>query len=124
MNFNALGAKPIVKQYNQPLAANDIRAGQWVVVTYDGTNMQMQSQSGNGAVASVFGRSPVTRGQRHLIFNQIAETAEASQLPGCGDADRPREHGPGGDSGLQRGVPRAADEVRAAGESAGSMHAE
>ena len=59
MNFNALGAKTIVKQHNLALAANDIQAGQWVIVTYDGTNMQMQSQTANapqGTVASVFGR--------------------------------------------------------------------
>ena len=35
-------------------------AGQWVIVTYDGANMQMQSQTANapqGAVSSVFGRT-------------------------------------------------------------------
>jgi len=47
LNLNGLGAKTIVKQGNQPLAANDIRAGQWVMVTFDGTNLQMQSQTGN-----------------------------------------------------------------------------
>ena len=35
INFNALGPKTIVKQSNQALAANDIHAGQWVIVTYD-----------------------------------------------------------------------------------------
>ncbi len=58
INFNGMGARTIVKQSNQPLVANDIVAGQWVMLTYDGANMQMQSQTGNspGAVSSVFGR--------------------------------------------------------------------
>jgi hypothetical protein len=66
VNFNALGAKSLVKQYNQALSANDIRAGQWVIVTYDGTNMQMQSQTANalqGAVASLFGRTGAVTAQ-------------------------------------------------------------
>ncbi len=46
LNLNGLGAKAIVKQAAQPLTANDIRAGQWVMVTYDGANLQMQSQTG------------------------------------------------------------------------------
>ena len=62
INFNSLGAKTIKKLANQDLAAADIKAGQWVMLTYDGTYMQMQSQtanpaSGGGAVSSVFGRS-------------------------------------------------------------------
>src|ERR1035437_1236661 len=62
INFNSLGAKTIKKLANQDLAAADIKARQWVMLTYDGTYMQMQSQtpnpaSGGGAVSSVFGRS-------------------------------------------------------------------
>jgi len=52
INFNSLGAKTIKKmQGGAPadLAANDIRASQWVVMMYDGANMQMLSQSGNAA---------------------------------------------------------------------------
>ena len=56
LNLNGLGPKTIVKQSNQSLAANDIRSGQWVMVTYDGTNLQMQSQAGT-AVSSVNGRT-------------------------------------------------------------------
>src|SRR5262249_40611816 len=37
------------------LADNDIRAGQYVMVTYDGTNMQMLSASGNVASATPAG---------------------------------------------------------------------
>lgn len=50
VNFNSLGAKTIKKAaggITTDLADNDIRAGQWVDLVYDGTNMQMQSQLGN-----------------------------------------------------------------------------
>ena len=60
INFNSLGPKSIVKQADQSLASGDIKAGQWVMATYDGANMQMQSQTGNallGGVSTVFGRA-------------------------------------------------------------------
>ncbi len=51
--FNSLSSpKTIVKVaggITTALADNDIRAGQWVDVVYDGTNMQMQSTLGNAA---------------------------------------------------------------------------
>lgn len=50
INFNGLGAKAIKKAaggITTDLADNDIRAGQWVDLVYDGTNMQMQSTLGN-----------------------------------------------------------------------------
>jgi hypothetical protein len=85
VNFNALGPKAIVKQHNLALAANDIQAGQWVVVIYDGTNMQMQSQTANtpqGAVPSVFGRTGAVAAQSgDYSFSQISGTASAPQLP-------------------------------------------
>ena len=46
INFNGLGAKTIKKQTSQDLSAGDIKAGQWVLITYDGTNMQMQNPTG------------------------------------------------------------------------------
>jgi len=52
INFNSLGAKTIKKAaggVTTDLADNDIRAGQWVDLVYDGTNMQMQSTLGNAA---------------------------------------------------------------------------
>lgn len=55
INFNSLGAITIVKVaggITTTLADNDIRAGQWVDVVYDGTNMQMQSTLGNAAGSS------------------------------------------------------------------------
>lgn len=44
LNVNALGAKTIKKMHDQDLSTWDIEAGQIVVVTYDGTNFQMDSQ--------------------------------------------------------------------------------
>lgn len=50
--FNGLAAKNITKVQGgvaTVLADNDIRAGQWVCVKYDGTQFQMLSQLGNAA---------------------------------------------------------------------------
>lgn len=50
ININSVGAKTIVKAaggITTALSDNDIRAGQWVDLVYDGTNMQMQSLLGN-----------------------------------------------------------------------------
>jgi hypothetical protein len=53
LNLNSLGAKTIKKQKDQDLADNDIKAGQWVSLSYDGTNFQMLSPVSNaGGVAS------------------------------------------------------------------------
>lgn len=43
LNVNALGAKTILKNYNQALDTGDILAGQAVRVMYDGTNFQLLS---------------------------------------------------------------------------------
>jgi hypothetical protein len=55
VNFNSLGAKTIVKAaggITTTLADNDIRAGQWCDLVYDGTNMQLQSTLGNSPAGS------------------------------------------------------------------------
>lgn len=55
LNLNSLGAKTITKVVGgitTVLADGDIRPGQLVDVMYDGTNMQLLSQLGNGVVAS------------------------------------------------------------------------
>lgn len=49
INFNGLGAKTILKQKDQALADNDIKAGQLVEVMYDGTDMQMLSAPATAA---------------------------------------------------------------------------
>lgn len=56
LNSIAGGAIPIKKVaggITTVLADNDIRAGQWVAVLYDGTNMQMASDLGNAAAAGI-----------------------------------------------------------------------
>lgn len=56
INLNALGAKTIVKVaggITTTLIDNDIRAGQWLDIVYDGTNMQLQSTLGNAPVIAV-----------------------------------------------------------------------
>lgn len=58
INFNSLGAKAIKKAaggITTDLDTNDIRAGQWVDLVYDGTNMQMQSLLGNAPAGGVGG---------------------------------------------------------------------
>lgn len=69
VNFNSLGAKTIKKAaggITTDLVDNDIRAGQWVDLVYDGTNMQMQSLLGNapaggsGGIGDVVGPSSAT----------------------------------------------------------------
>ena len=66
INFNLLGPKTIVKQADQDLAAGDIKTGQWVMVIYDGSHMQMQSPPATGpisGVAKVFGRDGIVTPQ-------------------------------------------------------------
>lgn len=64
-NLNSLGAKTIVKVaggITTTLANNDIRAGQWIDLVYDGTNMQLQSTLGNATsgTGDVVGPSSAT----------------------------------------------------------------
>ena len=50
VNFNSIGAgaiKKVAGGVTTALDTNDIRAGQWVTVVYDGTNFQMISALGN-----------------------------------------------------------------------------
>ena len=81
INFNSLGAITIVKAaggITTALADNDIRAGQWVDLVYDGTNMQMQSLLGNassgGSSISTPGKTgrsgkcPVKQGSFTVMF--------------------------------------------------------
>lgn len=49
---NTLAAKPVKKNFNLDLVANDIKNGQLVSVMYDGTNFQMLSQLGNAGGAT------------------------------------------------------------------------
>ena len=83
INFNSLGAKTIKKLSNQDLAANDVKGGQWVMATYDGTNMQMQSQTANaagGSISSVFGRTGSVAAQTgDYTAAQVTNAVDATQ---------------------------------------------
>lgn len=48
----AVTVKKLAGGITTDLEDNDIRADQWVTVKYDGTNFQMQSQTGNASAAS------------------------------------------------------------------------
>jgi hypothetical protein len=54
LNVNSSSAKTIKKQGGGTnLVANDLLAGQWVTLVYDGTNWQMEGQSGNASAGGV-----------------------------------------------------------------------
>lgn len=92
INLNSLGAVPIKKVsggVNTALAANDIQIGQWVYLTFDGTNMQMASQLGNagggggsGTVTNIVVSAPLTGGTITTSGNIGCPTATGSQA-GC-----------------------------------------
>lgn len=74
INFNGLGAKTIKKcagGITTDLADNDIRAGQWVDVVYDGTNMQMQSLLGNAPAGGSGGFGDVV-GPSSSVDSEVA----------------------------------------------------
>lgn len=50
LNVNGLGVKTIKNSVGANLVANDILAGQIIVVEYDGTNFQILSTTGNGVL--------------------------------------------------------------------------
>jgi len=53
LDINGLGTKSIKKSTDVALAAGDIKAGQIVLVVYDGTNFQMIGSAGTGKVGDV-----------------------------------------------------------------------
>lgn len=74
LNVDGLGAKAIKKVaggVTTVLADNDIRAGQYVCVVYDGTNFQMLSASGNadagGDVNGVAAGYKIARGEHTQV---------------------------------------------------------
>jgi hypothetical protein len=61
LDVSGLGLRPIVKNFNSPLVANDIRNGQMVSVLYDGSNFQMVSPPGQSAAPAITSTwTPVT----------------------------------------------------------------
>ena len=85
INFNALGAKTIVKVAGgvpTTLANNDILAGQIVVITYDGTNMQIQSTLGNAPTGATTNQNIRTIGASFGSF-QSGATALSAAATAC-----------------------------------------
>lgn len=86
INFNSIGAKTIKKAaggITTDLADNDIRAGQWVDLVYDGTNMQMQSTLGNAAAGGGSGSitaSGYTQTTARLLGRTTASTGAIEEI--------------------------------------------
>lgn len=101
INFNSLGAITIKKAIGgitTDLTDNDIRAGQWVDLVYDGTNMQMQSTLGNPASYSTPGGSTTQvqynasgafAGDSNLTYNQGTGRLTVAQLTVSTSASMP-----------------------------------
>jgi hypothetical protein len=88
INFNGIGAKTIKKAaggITTDLADNDIRAGQWVDLVYDGTNMQMQSGLGNAPAAGAGGFA--ASGANADITSMTGLTGALMAPTGINDAD-------------------------------------
>ena len=81
INFNSLGAKTIVKAFDGAITTvlvdNDILAGQWVDLVYDGTNMQMQNPRGIFIGETVLASLPAagTAGRFRWVTDCESETA-------------------------------------------------
>jgi hypothetical protein len=90
--FNSLPPKTIKKSADQDVSANDIKAGQWVMLTYDGTTMQMQSQTGTTPVTAGVGTgllragSPLTgtelSGDATTTGSNVVTFASVNSSPG------------------------------------------
>jgi hypothetical protein len=75
LNLNSIGAATIKKQKDQDLADNDIKAGQWVLVQYDGANWQMLSPVSNAG-----GGSGLSSINGDTTAAQIINAADASLI--------------------------------------------
>ena len=76
LQLEAIAAKPIKKHHDQDLATGDIEIGQIVIVQYDGTNFQMQSQVAN---APAGGHDSLTAADAgHTLAAQALSSAAAS----------------------------------------------
>jgi hypothetical protein len=88
INFNSIAAKTIVKVaggITTALADNDIRAGQYVNICYDGTNMQMQSILGNAPSAGLtVGTTTVSGGTSpYILYNNSGVLGNVQVVPGA-----------------------------------------
>jgi len=99
INFNSLGAKTIVKLQGgitTTLADNDIRAGQWVELMYDGPNMQMLSELGNSASTSPGGSNHQVQLNANGVFGGIATGTSGQVLTSNGASADPTFQTAGG----------------------------
>ncbi len=80
LNINNLGAKPITKSVNMPLAGCEIQNNQAVTVVFDGTNFQMTS------ALALFGPPPTTSNAGPDQLNVTANTTVnlAANIPSNG----------------------------------------
>lgn len=79
INFNTIGPRDIIKENGGALATNDIRAGQWVDLVYDGSNMQMHSLLGNAPATTadaVTGASGLSVGGRVTTVDSAGSIKE------------------------------------------------
>jgi hypothetical protein len=76
INISGLGAVAIKKNYNQPLVAGDIVAGQMVQVVYDGTNYQLIN-NGQSVDLGLFGKSHGASGYQRLPNGLILQWGNA-----------------------------------------------
>lgn len=107
LNVNALGAKTIKKAaggITTDLATNDIRAGQYVAVMYDGTNFQMLSLLGNApdVAASILASSISDSDTTHApdgnsVFDALALKLDAAALT-ASISNGDTTHTPNGDA--------------------------
>lgn len=84
ININSLGAKSITKNGTTALAASDIKAGQTVVIVYDGTQFQLVGSSLAGITTSTVtalglnAGDSVTSGARITAIGYDAGTAQTT----------------------------------------------
>lgn len=73
LNVNGLGAKTIKKNVTSDLATGDILANQLVVVTYDGTNMQLTStEAGLKDATQLVGSIPAANLPTPAFYQRVA----------------------------------------------------
>ena len=84
VSFNGIGVIPLKKAaggVTTDLATNDVRAGQWVDLVYDGTNMQVQSLLGNSPAVTadaVSGASALKTANTVAVVDSAGVVKEAT----------------------------------------------
>jgi hypothetical protein len=91
LNVNTAGAKTIKKWQNSTnLSAGDLQANAAIVMTYDGTNWELETQgqapSSSGSVTSIATTSPITGGTITTTGTIACATCVVASSPGAGIA--------------------------------------